>query len=67
MPVKVGLRYIDIWQESMEDDVLAYEREELHKGQIVFYGPSYFTRWSKRFDMIPMREVFPVRAERPAL
>lgn len=57
MPVKVGLQYIDIWQESMEDEVLAYEREPLHKGQIVFYGPSYFTRWSTRFGMIPMREV----------
>lgn len=56
MPVKVGLHYIDIWKESMEDEVLAYEKEELHKGQIVFYGPSYFTRWSKRFHMIPMRE-----------
>ena len=56
MPVKVGLHYIDIWQESMEDEILAYEKEELHKGQIVFYGPSYFTRWSKRFGMIPMRD-----------
>lgn len=56
MPVKVGLHYIDIWQESMEDEVLSYEQGPLHKGQIVFYGPSYFTRWSTRFGMIPMRE-----------
>lgn len=56
MPVKVGLHYIDIWQESMEDEVLAYEKDPIIKNQIVFYGPSYFTRWSTRFGMIPMRE-----------
>ena len=57
MPVKVGLHYIDIWQESMEDEVRAYEKEEQPQNQIVFYGPSYFTRWSARFGMKPMREV----------
>ena len=57
MPVKVGLRYIDIWQESMEEQIGAYEQENLVKGQIVFYGPSYFTRWSERFGMRPLREV----------
>ena len=57
MPVKVGLHYIDIWQESMEDEVRAYEKEEQPQNQIVFYGPSYFTRWSTRFGMKPMREV----------
>lgn len=67
MPVKVGLHYIDLWQESMEDEVLAYEREELHKGQIVFYGPSYFTRWSKRFGMIPMRESLPGKSGAPCV
>ena len=56
MPVKVGLQYIDTWQESMEEQILAYEKEPALKGQIVFYGPSYFTRWSERFDMIPMAE-----------
>lgn len=67
MPIKVGLKYIDIWQESMEDEVLAYEQEPLHKGQIVFYGPSYFTRWSKRFDMIPMREALSGKSGQPCL
>jgi hypothetical protein len=57
MPVKVGLQYIEIWQESMEDAIRAYEQEPLHKGQIVFYGPSYFTRWCERYGMTPMREV----------
>lgn len=56
MPVKVGLRYIDIWQESMEDEIRAYEQEEIITDQIVFYGPSYFTRWSARFGMVPLRE-----------
>jgi len=56
MPVKVGLRYIDIWKSSMEDAVRAYEAEPIIKGQIVFYGPSYFTRWSTRYGMKPLRE-----------
>ena len=56
MAVKVGLKFIEIWGESMEDEIVAYEKEELHKGQIVFYGPSYFTRWSARFGEKPMRE-----------
>ena len=57
MAVKVGLKYIDIWGESMEDRILEYEKEPIVKDQIVFYGPSYFTRWSTRFGMKPMREV----------
>ena len=56
MAIKVGLRYIEQWKESMEDEVLAYEAEPQEKGQIVFYGPSYFTRWSERFGMIPLRD-----------
>ena len=67
MPVKVGLHYIDIWQESMEDEVQAYEKEPLNKGQIVFYGPSYFTRWSTRFGMIPMREALPGASGEPCV
>ena len=27
MAVKIGLKYIDIWGDSMEDAVLAYEKE----------------------------------------
>ena len=59
MPVKVGLHYIDLWQESMEDEIRAYEKQPVQKGKIVFYGPSYFTRWSTRFGMIPMAEALP--------
>lgn len=57
MGVKVGLQYIDAWRESMEEQICAYEREPVTEGQIVFYGPSYFTRWSERFGMIPLRDV----------
>ena len=49
MAVKIGLKYIEIWKESMEDEVLEYEKEPIEKGKIVFYGPSNFTRWSARF------------------
>jgi len=59
MSVKVGLKHIEIWDESMEAEVLEYEKEALQKGGIVFYGPSYFTRWSKKWGEIPMSEVLP--------
>lgn len=58
MPVRINLKVIEIWNnDSMEDAVRAYEAEgEQEKGQIVFYGPSYFTRWSERFGHRPLRE-----------
>ena len=56
MPVKVGLHYIDIWKDSMENQVRKYEAEETPKDQIVFYGPSYFTRWGTKYGMKPLRE-----------
>ena len=56
MPVKVGLKFIEIWKSSMEEAVCEYEKEPLQKRKIVFYGPSYFTRWSEKWDMIPLRE-----------
>ena len=56
MPVKVGLQYIDIWKESMEEVVSEKEKEEYPEGQIVFYGPSSFTRWSRKYGNVPMRE-----------
>ena len=57
MPIKVGLKYIEIWKESMEDVVSEYEKEPIEQGKIVFYGPSNFTRWSTKFGMKPMRDV----------
>jgi hypothetical protein len=55
MPVKVGLQYIEKWKSSMEQAVRKYESDPMpEKGQIVFYGPSYFTRWSERFGMVPL-------------
>ena len=55
MPVKIGLRRIDMWNESLEDAVREYENEPIKKGQIVFYGPSDFTRWSSKWGMRPLR------------
>ena len=57
MPLKVGLKFIDIWNESLEKAVCRYESEGAEKGQIVFYGPSNFTRWSERFGNEPLRKV----------
>ena len=56
MAVKVGLQHIEIWNDNLENVVATYEKEPLQKGQIVFYGPSYFTRWSPNYGMKPMRE-----------
>ncbi|MBQ8341513.1 MAG: hypothetical protein IJY22_03940 [Clostridia bacterium] len=56
MPVKVGLQYIAQWKDSMENAVCRYETEETPKGQIVFYGPSNFTRWGTKYGMTPLRE-----------
>ena len=57
MAVKVGLKFIEIWGDSMEDAVLEYEKEEIKTGKIVFYGPSNYTRWSKKYGMKPLSEV----------
>ena len=55
--IKVGLRYIDRWNTSLEKEVARYEAENAEKGQIVFYGPSYFTRWSERYGNVELRDV----------
>ena len=59
MPVKVGLQYIAQWKSSMEKEVQAYEAQPAEQGRIVFYGPSYFTRWSEKWGMIPLAEALP--------
>jgi hypothetical protein len=56
MPVKVGLKYIEKWNTPLEKSVCAYEQEPIIKDQIVFYGPSYFTRWGTKYGMIPLRD-----------
>lgn len=56
MSVKVGLRYIEKWKSPLEEQVRAYEANPEKKGQIVFYGPSNFTRWSDRYGMTPLAE-----------
>jgi hypothetical protein len=54
--VKVGLKFIDKWKTDLEKQVCKYEEENAPKGQIVFYGPSNFTRWGPRYGMTPLRE-----------
>ena len=56
MSIKVGLQYIEIWKDSLEKTVRQYEEEGAPQGQIVFYGPSNFTRWSPKYGMRPLRE-----------
>lgn len=56
MPVKVGLKFIEKWGESMENKILEYEKEPIIKDQIVFYGPSNFTRWAAYRGNTPLRE-----------
>ena len=55
--VKVGLQVIEKWNTDLEKAVQNYEAENAEKGQIVFYGPSNFTRWSTKYKMTPLREV----------
>lgn len=57
MPVKIkDLKFIDKWGESLENQVLAYEQEPIRKGEIVFYGPSNFTRWKEKYGNTPLRD-----------
>ena len=56
MPIHTQINLFQKYQDK-------FDREEPIKGQIVFYGPSYFTRWGKdltqppRWDHKPLREV----------
>ena len=49
--MKVALQYIDGWKERMEDEVLAYEKKPIVKGQIVCYGPFLWQYASQFADM----------------
>lgn len=66
MPVRVGLRVIEKWNESLENQVRKYEEEPIQKGQIVFYGSSTFTRWKReRWDHTPLSEALPGKSGKP--
>ena len=56
MAVKVGLKFIEKWNESIEDRIFKYDKEPIEKGKIVFYGPSNFTRWSIDYGNVPLSE-----------
>ncbi len=57
MPVRIGLK--SVGKHSFEDEVCACEQQPAEQGRIVFYGPSYFTRWSEKWGMTPMAEELP--------
>lgn len=66
MPVRVGLQHIEKWNESLEAQVRKYEEEPIQKGQIVFYGPSNFTRWKReKWDHTPLAEAVPGKSGKP--
>ena len=55
MPVKIDVKQTRKW--NVENDVQKYEQEQVEPGQIVFYGPSNFTRWEReRWGHVPLRE-----------
>ena len=56
MEVKVGFDHIEKYNEYMEPKIREYEQEEIVTGQIVFYGPSCFTRWSTKYGAKPLAE-----------
>ena len=59
MPIRIGLKMIEMptWSDDMEKAVCEYEKEPIQKGQIVFYGPSHFTRWKMEpWGAKPLRE-----------
>jgi len=57
VPIKVGLQVIKIWNDSLESKVRYYESIPKPEGQIVFYGPSNFTRWDPMYGETSMEEV----------
>ena len=59
MVVKVGLKCIEKWNSDLEAQVCHYEEENAEKGQIVFYGPSNFTRWSEKYGVTNLAEDLP--------
>jgi len=67
MPVRVGLQYIEKWNSSMENAVRKYEEEPIVKNQIVFYGPSNFTRWSAKWGHTPLREAVVGKSGNPCV
>lgn len=40
----------------LEKEVVAYEKQEIQKGKILFYGDSGFTRWSTQYGNRSMEE-----------
>ena len=49
MPIHTDLKIFEKY-------AVKYEQEKMPTGQIVFYGPSYFTRWGEGWGHRPLRE-----------
>jgi len=56
MSIKISLQGVPKWGSNFENDAKRFEKENWEEGQIVFYGPSHFTRWNEKYAGIPMRE-----------
>ena len=56
MLTKENLARIEKWNNDPNSTINQYLAEHIVKGQIVFYGPSNFTRWSTKYGMTPLRE-----------
>ena len=40
----------------LESRIVEFEQETIHKGKILFYGSSGFTRWKPKYGMRPLEE-----------
>ena len=63
LAVKAPLKQFENW--NIEGDIQRFEAENAEKGQIVFYGPSNFTRWSREWGNIPLREALLGKSGKP--
>ena len=61
--VKAPLKQFENW--NIEGDIQRFEAENAEKGQLVFYGPSNFTRWSREWGNIPLREALLGKSGKP--
>lgn len=68
MSVKIGLKKakeLDYFWDT-EAPIKEFEKEPIYKGEIVFYGPSNFTRWEREiWGMTPLREAVVGKSGKP--
>lgn len=61
--VKAPLKKFENW--DIEGDIQRFEAEIAETGQLVFYGPSNFTRWSREWGNTPLREALLGKSGKP--